>query len=179
MLKKITVITLFIAVALSAAACSSSNTKNASPNPSASASEAASPSANPDLEHNLAYIAARLAEEKVDRLFHSETSADGKPVLAAFTPDKDAAAKFLNYYMDSALTEKILAFYLTDEKADNAIVVKADKFFSASILATASKTDVAFEASDAGFKLTTKDNGVYTVNQNADGNYIVTDYFNK
>lgn len=178
--RKIATAALICTIALTGAACSSNNGNNdAASTPSASAassSPAASPSENPDLAKTQAFIAARLAEEKVTYLFHQETTEDGKSLLNHVTPDKESAAKFLNAYIDPALTEKILAYYLTEEKADNAIVVKSDKFFSVSILAAPSKDDLTIEGSDSEYKLTTKDGGVFTVKKNADNTFVLADF---
>jgi hypothetical protein len=147
------------------AACSSnaSNSgKEPAPSKEAVASNETATGKEDTLSKDQAYIAARLAEEKVDGLFHQETSADNKPILNPVTPDKDSAVKFLNAYMDSALTEKIVSHYLTEEKANNAIVVKNEKYISSSIRDTS-----------------TKDGGVFTVKKNNEDKYILFDFVKK
>lgn len=180
MLKPLMTAALIGTIALSATACSSNNESKESASPLAPAATSAAPtaSASVDVEKSksLAYIAARLAEEKVNGLFHQEASEDGKPILNPITPDRQSAANFLNAYLDPALTDKVLAHYLTEEKAGNAIVVKSDKFFSSSIMATASKNDVAFEGSPDEYKMTTQDGGLYTVRKVDEKTYLVTDY---
>jgi hypothetical protein len=183
MWKKIATAALLGTIVLTGAACSSNSgskdTAASSPAAPSSASASTAASENPEMAQSQAYIAARLAEEKVESLFHQETSADGKPILNPIAPDKAAAGKFLNAYLDPALSEKVLAFYLTEQKADNAIVVKGDKFFSSSIRETASKADVTFEGSGGVYQLTTKTGGVYTVKKNADGKFTLADFSKK
>ncbi|KIL37508.1 hypothetical protein SD71_02430 [Cohnella kolymensis] len=184
MLKKLAATALICTIALTGAACSSKNGNNdaagtpalstASSSPSATAP--ASASENPDVSKTKAFIAGRMAEEKVNYLFHQTTSEDEKPILNPVTPDKESAAKFLNAYIDPALTEKILTYYLTEEKADNAIVVKSDPFFTVSILAAASKDDLTYEGADNEYKMTTKDGGVFTVKKNTENNFVLADF---
>ncbi|WP_123041444.1 hypothetical protein [Cohnella candidum] len=176
--KKFATTVLVLTIAFAAAACSSNSDKKEESAAATGIAATASASAPADetASKAQAYIAARLAEEKVEGLFHQETSADGKSILNPITPDKDAAVKFLNAYIDSALSEKIVTYYLTEEKADGAIVVKSDKFLSVSIRGTASKDEVAFEGTPEEYKLSTKDGGVYTVKKNAEGKYLLADY---
>jgi hypothetical protein len=181
-LKRIAAAALICTIALTGAACSSNNSnKDAASTPAASTassspSASASASENPDVAKTQAFIAARMAEEKVNYLFHQETSADDKPILNPVTPDKESASKFLNAYIDPALTEKIVTYYLTEEKAGNAIVVKSDPFFTVSILATASKDDVTYEGAEKEYKMTTKDGGVFTVKKDAENKFVLADF---
>lgn len=179
MLKRIATAVLICTVAITGAACSSNADKKETAGTASPSAQSVAPTESPEMSQAKAYIAPRMAEEKVDLLFNKAKSKDKKPILNPIVADKAAAAKFLNAYIDPALTEKILSFYLTSEKADDAIVVKETPFFSASILKTASKADVTFEGSPNEYKMTTKDGGVFTVKKNAEGNYILADYAKK
>jgi hypothetical protein len=181
MFKKIAVTALLLSVVATGAACSKDDKDTAaSVSPSASPAASAAVSENPDAYKISAFTAARLAEEKINILFHS-TKKDDKPVLnGLIASDKDKAAKFLNAYLEPALTEKVLAYYLTADKAsDGSIIVNAKPFLPASILAAATKDDVTYEGTAAEVKLTTKDNGVYTVKKNTEGKYVVSDVTKK
>lgn len=172
--KQVAATALVCSLILTGIGCSSAG-KPATP----AAAQTAAPSENPDAYKASAYIAARLAEEKVDTLFHQSTSKDGKPILnPLIATDKEKAAKYLNAYFDPALTEKILAFYLTSDKADDSLIVKKDKFFTASILKTSSKDDVTYEGTKDQVKLTTKDGAVFTVKK-ANEKYVVSDFAKK
>jgi len=189
MYKKAMLGALILSLSLSVAACSSDNKKDAAyaaPTQSAAATVAASaaPTAVPAEDASLyqakAYIAGRLAEEKIGQLFAQETTPDGKPVLNSnIATTKTAAADFLNAYLDPALTEKVIGYYVTDEKAGAPIQVKAEKFVTASILDTASKDDVTFSGTADEVKMTLKDGGVYTAKKTAQGGYIISDIVNK
>lgn len=174
MFKKIAATALILSVVATGAACSSKEKESAA---SPSASPAATAAAeNPDAYKLSAYTAVRLAEEKLDILFHTNKK-DDKPVLnTLIAADKEKAAKFLNAYIDPALTEKILTHYLTaDKTSDGSVIVKADKFLPVSFLKAApGKDDVTYEGSQAEVKMTTKDNGVFTVKKNAEGKYILS-----
>ncbi|WP_058304042.1 hypothetical protein [Gorillibacterium timonense] len=181
MYKKLALGALILSLSISAAACSSDNKNAESASPTQSAAAAtvaptAAPAEDASLYQAKAYIAGRLAEEKINQLFTKETTEDGKPVLTStIAKNKEEAAAFLNAYLDPALTEKVLAHYLTDEKAGEAIVVKADPFVTASILATASQDDVTFAGSADEVKMTLKDGGVYTAKKTAEGGYVISD----
>lgn len=160
-----------------AVGCSSASKQPAASAPAAS--QSAAPSENPDAYKISAYTAARIAEEKVDTLFHQTKSKDGKPILnTLIAADKEKAIKFLNSYFEPAMSEKIVAFYWTADKADDSVVVKESKFFTASVLLTKSKDEVTYEGNKDQVKLTTKDGGVFTVKR-ANDKYVVTDFAKK
>jgi hypothetical protein len=185
MFKKFAVTAVLLSVVAVGAACSSDDNKDtaaspsASPAASASAAASASPAAseNPDAYKLKAYTAARIAEEKINILFHTSKAEEKAVMNPLIATDKDKAAKFLNAYLDSALTEKVLTHYLTaDKAADGSTLVKEEKFLPASILTGApTKDDVTYEGTQDEVKLTTKDNAVFTLKKNAEGKYIVTD----
>jgi hypothetical protein len=188
MFKKFAVTAILLSVVATGAACSSDDNKDSAASPSAtpavSASAAASPAAAaseaPDAYKMKAYNAARIAEEKINTLFHTSTSEDKAVLNPLIATDKDKAAKFLNAYFDPALSEKILTFYLTPDKTqDGSILVKTDKFLPGSILAAKTKDDVTYEGTQDEVKMTTKDNMVFTAKKNSEGKYIITDVAKK
>lgn len=189
MFKKFAVTAVLLSVVATGAACSSKDNKDSAASPSAtpavSASASAAPasaaaSEAPDAYKMKAYNAARMAEEKINTLFHTSTSEDKAVMNPLVATDKDKAAKFLSAYVDPAFSEKILTFYLTPDKAkDGSILVKSDKFLPGSILATKTKDDVTYEGTPDEVKMTTKDNAVFTAKKNSEGKYIITDVAKK
>lgn len=179
--KKLMTAALALTIAALGTACSS-NKEAASPSPSVSPVASTAPSASPapaedaDLYKANAYVAARLAEEKINVLFMSKTTEDGKAVINTNAAEnKEQAAEFLNAYLDPALTEKVLAHFLTEETADGAIVVKTEPFVPVSILATATKDDVTYEGDANEVKMTTKDGGVFVAKKVSENNYVISD----
>lgn len=165
-LKKTAAGLILLSVMLTGAACSSSQPKS-SPSPAATTNTAASPQAtaeSQDAVNMKGYIAARIAQEKVDFLFAEAKSGDGAFILNPKAADgKEKAVKFLSSYFDTAMVDKLTAHYLTDQKADNAIVTNKKSFFSSNLLAT-KKEDITFDASNTKdqVKFTTKDGVTYT-----------------
>jgi hypothetical protein len=100
----------------------------------------------------------------VEFLFAEAKSADGAFILNPKAADgKEKAVKFLSSYFDTAMVDKLTAHYLTDQKADNAIVTNQKSFFTSNLLAT-KKEDITFDASNTKdqVKFTTKDGVTYT-----------------
>lgn len=187
MLKRFIIAALMLSVVATAAACSSDSKKDsaASPSvaPSAAATAAASsaPSENPDTYKLKAYTAARIADEKITLLFQSTTVEEKAVMNSVIATDKEKAVKFLNAYLDPALSEKVASFYLTADKTkDGSVIVKTDKFLPTSILTVApTKADITFEGTEAEVKMTTKDNVVFTAKKNSEGKYIISDVAKK
>ena len=181
--KKLITAALALTIAALGTACSSdkeaaSSSPSVSPVASTAPTVAAStaPAEDANLYKANAYVAARLAEEKINVLFMSKTTDDGKAIINMNAAEnKEQAAEFLNTYLDPALTEKVLTHFLTEETADGAIVVKAEPFVPVSILATASKDDVTYEGDANEVKMITKDGGVFVAKKVSDNNYVISD----
>lgn len=130
--------------------------------------------ANADLDKQAAYTDLLMAEDKLTTLFHKNKAKDGTPIIDAVTNDKEKAKALLAGYFDAATTDKVLAHYITDKKADGAIVVNKEPFFPTSVAKTKFE-DVTVEGDKKEMKITTKDGGVYTlVWVEAEGKYKVS-----
>ncbi|NOV01218.1 hypothetical protein [Paenibacillus planticolens] len=176
-LKKTAAGVILLTMMVTGAACSSEPKNTASPAPTASA--AASPQATAETQDAVnmkGYIAARIAQEKAGFLFGEAKSKDDKPILNPIAADsKEKAVKFLSSYFDSAMADKLAAHYLTDQKADGAIVTNAAAFFPTNLLTT-TKADITFDAANTAdlVKFTTKDGVTYSTKK-VDDKFIVTD----
>lgn len=162
-LKKTAAGLILLSVMLTGAACSSNQPKS-SPSPAATTTTTAAPQATAESQDAInmkGYIAARIAQEKVEFLFAEAKSADGAFILNPKAADgKEKAVKFLSSYFDTAMVDKLTAHYLTDQ---NAIVTNQKPFFTSNLLAT-KKEDITFDASNTKdqVKFTTKDGVTYT-----------------
>lgn len=106
-----------------------------------------------------AYLAARMAEEKVDFVFHDNKDADGNFVLNKFYADKDKAVTFLKGFYDAALVDKMVAFYMLPDNKIN-----KENFFKKALSAT-KKEEMTFDSANTNdqVKFTTKEGAVYTL----------------
>ncbi|MHC0035779.1 endonuclease [Pseudoneobacillus sp. C159] len=119
------------------------------------------------------YNAARVAEGKVNDLFHHDVAADGTtPILNASFPDEAAAVAFLSKYYSEDVANEIFTYYATGEQtAEGQVIVKADPFFSPSLIETTLE-DVTIEGDANKATITTSENVVYNV-ELQDDKYIV------
>ncbi|OPH48841.1 hypothetical protein BC351_37985 [Paenibacillus ferrarius] len=167
-LKKTTAGVILLSMMLTAAACSS-EPKQAATSPAPTTAATAAPQATPTAESQDAlnlkgYIAARISQEKIDFLFAEAKSKDGKLILNPVAADsKEKAVKFLSSYFDAALADKVATHYLTDQKADGAIITNTAPFFPGNLLNT-QKQDITFDAANTKDQVafTTKDGVTYT-----------------
>ncbi|NEW09762.1 hypothetical protein GK047_27965 [Paenibacillus sp. SYP-B3998] len=171
-LKKTAAGVLLLSMMVTAAACSTDQ-KNSSASPAPSANATVSPQVkteSQDAVNMKGYIGARIALEKIDFLFGEVKSKDGAFILNPVVADsKEKAVKFLSSYFDAPMAEKIAVHYLTDKKADDAIVTNAASFFPTNLLNT-KKEDVTFDAANTldQVKFTTKEGVTYTMKKVSD-----------
>jgi hypothetical protein len=120
------------------------------------------------------YNAARVAEGKVNDVFHHDVAADETtPVLNASFPDEASAVEFLSKYYSEDVAKEIYTYYATTEKTpEGQVIVKADPYFTAPLQATTLE-DVTIKGDANAGTLTTADNVVYNV-ELKDDKYIVT-----
>jgi major membrane immunogen (membrane-anchored lipoprotein) len=106
-----------------------------------------------------AYLAARMAEEKVDFVFHDNKDKDGNFVLNKFYPDADKAKTFLKGFYDAAIVDQMVAFYLQPDGK-----VNKDNYFKKALSST-KKEDMTFDSANTNdqVKFTTKEGAVYTL----------------
>lgn len=121
------------------------------------------------------YNSLRIAELKVNEVFAKETAADEEtPVLNSTFASEEAAVSFLSKYYSEEIAKEIFTYYVTDQKtAEGQTIVKAEPFFSTSIIDT-EKEDVTTEGDANKATLTTKDNIAYTV-ELQDSSYVITE----
>ena len=120
------------------------------------------------------YNAVRIAEGKVNEVFAKEVAADEEtPVINSQFADEASAVEFLSKYYSEDVAKELYTYYVTDQKtAEGQTIVKADPFFTASILET-TKDDVTIDGDANKATVKTKDNVTYTV-ELQDEKYIVS-----
>jgi hypothetical protein len=120
------------------------------------------------------YNTARIAEGKVNEVFAKEVAADEEtPIINSLFAEQADAVAFLSKYYSEDVAKEIYTYYVTDQKtAEGQTIVKAEPFFTASILET-TKEDVTIEGDANKATIKTKDNVTYTV-ELQDEKYIVT-----
>lgn len=161
MFKKLVTSVMVLAIVFTAAACSKKEETT-------------------EMDKQVAYNSAKIAEDKVNTLFHKATTADETaPILDPATGTPEKAKELLVGYLDAALVDKIMAHYITDKKDGDNVIVNSEPFFAASLMGT-TFADASVDGDKEEFTVTTKDNGVYTVKWLEDGEkYIVTNYEKK
>lgn len=120
------------------------------------------------------YNAARVAEGKVNDLFHHDVAADETtPILNANFPDEASAVEFLSKYYSEDVAKEIYTYYATGEQtAEGQVIVKADPFFTPSLLETTLE-NVTIEGDANAATITTGENVVYNI-ELQDDNYVIT-----
>jgi hypothetical protein len=120
------------------------------------------------------YNAARVAEGKINDVFHHDVAEDGTtPIINASFPDEASATEFLTKYYSEDVAKEIYTYYATGEQtAEGQVIVKADPFFAAPLQATTIE-DVTIEGDANAATITTADNVTYNV-ELQDDKYIVT-----
>jgi hypothetical protein len=180
MMKQVVTGAVLLSVIVTGAACGkndsgAANTANAGgQTKAAQPAQTAAPAETQDAVNTKAYLAARLAQEKVDFVFHENKDKDGNFILNKNYLDPEKAAAFLSGFYDPALVKSMLAFYMTDKKSGDATIVNKDNFYKKSLNDT-KKEEVTFDAANTKdqVKFTTKDGAVYTLKRSGD-TFIVT-----
>jgi major membrane immunogen (membrane-anchored lipoprotein) len=174
--------TVLAALMVTGVACSS-NSSSTTTTPAPTAVATATPQAtaeSADLVNMKGFIAARIAQEKIVTLFADAKSKDGSFILKSIIADsKEKAVKFLTSYVDAALADKLATHYLTDQKADGAIVTNKTPFFPINLL-DLTKDVVTFDAANTAdlVKFTTKD-GVTVTTKKVNDTFVLSDVVKK
>lgn len=163
MMKQLMTGAVLLSVLVTGAACgkqdapAASGTSNAGGQAQTTQTAPAATKESQDTVNVKAYLAARLAEEKVDFVFHDNKDKDGNFVLNKFYPDQDKAVTFLKGFYDAAIVDKMVAFYVQPDGKIN-----KDNYFKKSLSST-KKDDMTFDAANTNdqVKFTTKDGAVY------------------
>jgi hypothetical protein len=183
MLKQTAAGAVLIAMMVTGAACSSDKTQPAS---ATTATPAVTASAAPQATEDAAsfnmkgYIAARLAQEKIDFIFTDTKSKDGaSTILNPVANSKEAATKFISVYLDAPLADKVAAHYITDQKAGDSIVTNKTAFIPTNLLDT-KKEDITFDTANTKdlVKFTTKDGVIFTTKKVND-KFVLSDIVKK
>jgi hypothetical protein len=119
------------------------------------------------------YNTVRVAELKVNEVFHKAVAADEEtPIINPSFADEATAVGFLSTYYSEEVAKEIYSHYATaDKTAEGQMIVKADTYFTPSFLET-TQDSVTIEGDDK--KSTVKTDGItYTV-ELKDEKYIVT-----
>ena len=120
------------------------------------------------------YNSLRIAELKVNEVFAKETAADETtPVVNSAFANEEATVSFLGKYYSEEIAKEMFTYYVTDQKtADGQTIVKAEPYFSESIIDT-EKEDVTTKGDANKATISTKDHTIYTVElQNEQ--YVIT-----
>lgn len=119
----------------------------------------------------VAFTALKMAEDKVNLVFHHDSTEDGIPVLNPTIGTQDAAAELLGGYIDAALVDQINAHYITGDQAGDAVVVNEESFFT--VTTQGVNMDTFTVEGDENLVKFTKDNVTYEVKK-AEDKYILS-----
>lgn len=165
MMKQMITGAVLLSVLVTGAACgkqdtpASSGTSNAGGQAQTTQPAPAAAKESQDAVNVKAYLAARMAEEKVDFVFHDNKDKDGNFVINKFYPDQDKAKTFLKSFYDVAIVDQMAAFYIQPDSKIN-----KDNFIKKALSST-KKEDMTFDAANTNdqVKFTTKEGTVYTL----------------
>lgn len=168
-MKKVFALLTAFALTFAIVGCSTSKKEESSEKKTESTKEVSTKQAQTKM-----YNAVRVAETKVNELFHKDTAADQTtPVLNLNFADEAAATTFLLKYYSEEIAKDIVKHYVTDQKtAEGNIIVKADSYFTKSILET-TQQDVTIKGDEKKGTIKTKDHVEYTV-ELKDNTYMIT-----
>ncbi|MGN7399798.1 endonuclease [Cytobacillus praedii] len=120
------------------------------------------------------YNSVRVAELKVNEVFHKEVAADETtPVINANFADEEKSVEFLSKYYSKELAKDIYTHYATEEKtAEGQMIINAEPYFTPSFLET-NQEAVTIEGNENKATLKTNKNVTYQV-ELKDGQYVIT-----
>ncbi|MFE8696854.1 endonuclease [Cytobacillus sp. FJAT-53684] len=120
------------------------------------------------------YNSVRVAELKVNEVFHKELAADEEtPIINASFSDENDAIAFLSKYYSEEVAKDIYTHYATGEKtAEGQMIINAEAYFNPSFLDTNQET-VTIEGDENKATIKTAENVSYQI-ELKDGKYIIT-----
>ena len=161
----LTIFTLVFAVA----GCSSSEDKTAEKG----AEEKATSELTDSMKTKM-YNAVRIAELKVNEVFHKDTAADGEtPIINQNFSEESKAVAFLTNYYSEDIAKEIYTHYATENKtAEGQMITNVEAFFTPSILDSTLES-VTVEGDENKATIKTAENMTYQV-ELVDGKYVIT-----
>ncbi|MFO1443069.1 endonuclease [Bacillus sp. Bva_UNVM-123] len=120
------------------------------------------------------YNSVRIAELKVNEVFHKETAADGEtPIMNQNFAENDKAVQFLSNYYSEDVAKSIYEHYATENKtAEGQMITNVEPYFAPSFLDTTIE-NVEFEGNDDKATIKTAENTTYHL-QLKDNQYMIT-----
>lgn len=120
------------------------------------------------------YNSVRVAELKVNEVFHKEVAADEEtPVINANFADEKKAVEFLSKYYSEEIATNIYSHYATEEKtAEGQMIINAEPFFTPSFLET-NQEAVTIEGDENKAAVKTTENITYHL-ELKNGQYVIT-----
>lgn len=120
------------------------------------------------------YNSVRVAELKVNEVFHKEVAADETtPVINANFADEEKSVEFLSKYYSKELAKDIYSHYASEEKtAEGQMIINAEPYFTPSFLEI-NQEDVTIEGDENKATLKTTENVTYQM-ELKDGQYVIT-----
>ncbi|MBP2240560.1 hypothetical protein J2Z40_001117 [Cytobacillus eiseniae] len=119
------------------------------------------------------YNSVRVAELKVNEVFHKEVAEDGEtPIINANFAEEEKTVAFLSNYYSEEIAKDMYSYYATDEKtAENQMIIKKEPYFTPSFLET-NQEDVTIEGNETKATIKTADH-TYQLELQAD-QYVIT-----
>lgn len=170
--KKFLGLLLVLGLSVSVAACSqpAANTSQTNNSESSKAKTQQDSMELTEKEKGKVYTFLRVAEDKVNILFHKNKANNNTPLLDRYF-DKESAAKFLSDVYDKPVVDQIITHYITDKKIEEVIVVNDKPFFEKPVQKT-NKEDVKVEGTKDAIKAITKDGVEYDLKM-TDGKLLI------
>lgn len=168
-MKKLLALLAIFSLVFAVAGCSSSEDKTAEKGAVENASQELSDSMKIKM-----YNSVRIAELKVNEVFHKETAVDGEtPIINQNFAEENSAVEFLTNYYSEDIAKDIYAHYATDNKtAEGQMIINAEAYFTPSILDSTIES-VTIEGNESKATIKTSENMTYQV-ELVDGKYIIT-----
>lgn len=120
------------------------------------------------------YNSVRIAELKVNEVFHKDTAADGETtIINQNFSEENKAVQFLTNYYSEDIAKDIYTHYATDNKtAEGQMITNTDPYFTPSFLDTTIE-NVTIEGDEIKATIKSAENITYQVELN-DGKYVIT-----
>ncbi|WP_102274432.1 endonuclease [Cytobacillus massiliigabonensis] len=167
-MKKLLAIFVIFALLFTAAGCSSSSEE-----PAEKTTEKETAGLTDSLQSKI-YNSVRVAELKVNEVFHKEVAADETtPVINANFADEEKSVEFLSKYYSEELAKNIYSHYATEEKtAEGQMILNAEPYFNPSFLETKQEA-VTIEGDENKATVKTAENVTYQL-EIQNGQYVIT-----